>query len=97
MVRVIKERYTGFLLIFWLWSLLFIVWTVWAWWAVPAALLGLIFAYYWTVDAAGVYCSLLESAFDLYRFLELYKSLRWPIPINPKQEQEFDKGRFYWL
>ena len=72
---------------FWLWSLLFIVWIVWAWWAIPAGLLGAIFAYYWAVDAASVYCSLLESAFDLYR-LELYKSLRWPIPLNPKQEQE---------
>ncbi|WP_392533732.1 hypothetical protein [Nostoc sp. C117] len=81
---------------FWLWSLLFIVWTVWAWWAVPAGLLGLIFAYYWTVDAAGVYCSLLESAFDLYR-LELYKSLRWPIPINPKQEQESGKQLTIYL
>ncbi|MEH2214062.1 hypothetical protein [Nostoc sp.] len=81
---------------FWLWSLLFIVWIVWAWWAVPAALLGLIFAYYWTVDAAGVYCSLLESAFDLYR-LELYKSLRWPIPINPKQEQESGKQLTIYL
>ncbi|MDZ8263544.1 hypothetical protein [Nostoc sp. ChiQUE01b] len=75
---------------FWFWSLLFIAWTVWAWWAVPVGLLGAIFAYYWAVDAASVYCSLLESAFDLYR-LELYKSLRWPIPINPKQEQELGK------
>lgn len=75
---------------FWLWSLLFIVWAVWAWWAVLAGLLGLVFAYCWAVDAAGVYCSLLESAFDLYR-LELYKSLRWPIPINPKQERELGK------
>ncbi|MBD2344907.1 hypothetical protein [Anabaena subtropica] len=75
---------------FWLWSLLFIVWAVWAWWAVLAGLLGMAFAYNWAVDAAGVYCSLLESAFDLYR-LELYKSLRWPIPINPKQERELGK------
>ncbi|MGJ5630173.1 hypothetical protein [Nostoc sp. CALU 1950] len=72
---------------FWVWSLLFIVWTLWAWWAIPAGLVGAIFAYYWAVDAASIYCSLLESAFDLYR-LELYKSLRWQIPINPKQEQE---------
>ncbi|MEH2180316.1 hypothetical protein [Nostoc sp.] len=81
---------------FWLWSLLFIVWTVWAWWVVPAALLGLIFAYYWAVDAAGVYCSLLESAFDLYR-LELYKSLRWAIPINPKQEKELGQQLTIYL
>lgn len=75
---------------FWLWSLLFIVWTIWAWWAILAGLLGMIFAYYWAIDVASVYCSLLESAFDLYR-LELYKSLRWPIPINPKQEKELGK------
>jgi hypothetical protein len=81
---------------FWLWSLLFIVWVVWAWWAVPMGLLGMIFAYYWAVDTASVYCSLLESAFDLYR-LELYKSLRWPIPINPKQEQEFGKQLTVYL
>ncbi|MEH1819224.1 MAG: hypothetical protein V7L31_09140 [Nostoc sp.] len=81
---------------FWLWSLLFIVWTVWAWWAIPAAFLGAIFAYYWAVDAASVYCNLLESAFDLYR-LELYKSLRWRIPINPKQEKELGQQLTIYL
>ncbi|MEH2112928.1 hypothetical protein [Nostoc sp.] len=81
---------------FWLWSLLFIVWTVWAWWAIPAAFMGAIFAYSWAVDAANVYCNLLESAFDLYR-LELYKSLRWRIPINPKQEKELGQQLTIYL
>jgi hypothetical protein len=59
----------------WLWSLLFLLWTPLAWWAIPAGILSAYLAYRWLLNAAIIYGDLLESAFDLYR-LELYKSLR---------------------
>jgi hypothetical protein len=49
------------------WSLLFLVWTIWQWWA----LLGLVvawLAYRGMVIAAGVYGDLVRAAFDLHRF-----------------------------
>ncbi|MEP0914024.1 hypothetical protein NDI45_24240 [Leptolyngbya sp. GB1-A1] len=70
----------------WLWSVLFAVWTVWTWWALPVAIIAALFAYGWAIDAAIVYADLIESAFDLYRTL-LYQSLRWTLPANPKEEQ----------
>ena len=30
----------------WLWSLLFIVWVIWAWWAAPVGLISALFTYY---------------------------------------------------
>jgi hypothetical protein len=30
----------------WLWSLLFMVWTIWAWWAAPVGIIAAIFVYY---------------------------------------------------
>jgi hypothetical protein len=70
----------------WLWGVLFLFWAVWAWWAIPIGIFVAIFAYYWMLDAAATYGDLLESTFDLYR-MELYKSLRWPLPTNPAEER----------
>jgi hypothetical protein len=68
------------------WSVLFLVWTVWAWWAVPAGLAAAVVAYYWgMMGAAGVYGDLLRAAFDLHRFA-LYEALRWPLPPGPAKE-----------
>ncbi len=71
----------------WLWSLLFILWTPLAWWAVLAGILSAYLAYRWMLNAATIYGDLLESAFDLYR-IELYKSLRWPLPTSPQEERQ---------
>lgn len=71
----------------WLWGILFLIWAVWAWWAVPVGLFVAWFAYGWVLESATTYGDLLESAFDLYR-LELYKALHFPLPQNPKEEQE---------
>jgi hypothetical protein len=71
--------------IIWLWAVLFIIWTVWTWWAIPIALFLMLVAYHWMIQAAEIYGQLLESSFDLYRSL-LYKSLRWPLPTNPAEE-----------
>lgn len=72
---------------FWLWSVLFTVWGIWAWWAVPAGLLSALLTYYWWVlSAAATYGDLLEATFDTHR-TALYKSLRWPLPTNPVSER----------
>jgi hypothetical protein len=69
------------------WSLLFVIWSAWAWWWVlPLAAVGAIWGYLQALQAAGVYGELLRTAFDLYRFA-LYESLRWPLPTTPAEEQ----------
>ena len=71
----------------WLWSLLFLMWSVWAWWAIPIGLLSAFLADRWMLDAAAIYGDLVESTFDLHR-IALYKSLRFPLPKNPTEEQQ---------
>jgi hypothetical protein len=68
------------------WSILFLVWTIWAWWAIPCGLLSALFAYCWILDSATVYGDLIESVFDLYR-ISLYQSLRFPVPANTADER----------
>lgn len=70
----------------WIWSWLFLVWTVWAWWALPIALLSAWFAYGWAIAAARTYGDLVEASFDLYRWL-LYQALRLPLPTNKGNEK----------
>ena len=70
----------------WLWSLLFLIWGIWAWWAIPVGLLSALLTYHWMLDAAANYGELVEATFDVYR-MELYKALRWPLPINPNDER----------
>lgn len=72
----------------WLWGVLFWVWVVWVWWAIPVGLVVTWFAYGWMLEAAATYSDLLESAFDLHR-LELYKALYFPVPTNPAEEKRF--------
>lgn len=81
----------------WLWGVLFLVWTVWSWWAVPVSLLTILVAHRWLLSSAEVYGSLLESTFDLFRG-SLYKSLRWPLPSNPGEERKFgeDVTAYFW-
>lgn len=71
----------------WLWGILFLIWAVWAWWAIPMGLFVAWFAYGWMLESATTYGDLLESAFDLYR-LELYKTLHFPLPQNPETERK---------
>jgi hypothetical protein len=71
----------------WLWGVLFAFWTLWAWWALPIALLVTLFAHRWMLNAAATYGDLLEAAFDLHRF-ELYKAMHWTLPTSPAQERQ---------
>lgn len=70
----------------WVWSMLFLLWTCWAWWALPAGVFSAVFAYWRAVDAAETYGDLLESAFDVHR-KKLYEALRLPKPANAAGEQ----------
>ncbi len=69
------------------WSVLFLVWTIWAWWAPLVTVFVAFYAYRWAVNTAEVYGDLLDSSYDLYRTL-LYQSLRWPMPTNPAEEYQ---------
>ncbi len=71
----------------WLWGILFAVWTIWAWWALPVALTAATLTYYGSMlGLAETYGDLLEAAFDVHR-LELYKATQWPMPTGPSEEQ----------
>jgi hypothetical protein len=61
------------------WGVLFCVWVVWAWWAVPAGLAVALLAYRGMILSALVYGELVRSAFDLHRFA-LYEHVRWAPP-----------------
>lgn len=69
-----------------LWSLLFMVWTVLAWWAPFVTLIVAYWAYRWALSAAEVYGDLLEAAFDMHRFA-LYETLRFPVPKDTLEEE----------
>ena len=69
----------------WVWSALFIIWTVWAWWALVVGIIGVLVAYQWILGAAEVYGDLIESTFDVHR-TKLYEALRWPLPMNAEEE-----------
>ncbi len=69
-----------------LWGVLFLVWTLWAWWAIFVGVAVALFAYWQALNAAEVYGNLLNAAFDLYR-LTLYDALRWPQPLDTSDEK----------
>ena len=54
--------------------------------SLPVAVVVVLAMYlYWIPDRAAVFADLLESAFDIHRSL-LYRSQRWPLPENPRDE-----------
>ena len=71
----------------WLWSILFMIWCpiFGAWWALLGAIVALWTYYTWLLDAASIYAELINAAFDTHRHL-LYKSLRFPLPVNSSTE-----------
>ena len=68
------------------WSIVSLLWTVWAWWAVLVALALAAVAYWGMLQAAGAYGDLLRSAFDLHRF-KLNEELRLPLPTTADHEE----------
>ncbi len=70
-----------------LWSLLFLVWTIWAWWVPIVTLAFAFWAYRWALSAAEVYGDLLEAAFDLHHFA-LYEAVHFPSPMDTSEERK---------
>jgi hypothetical protein len=71
----------------WLWAVLFIGWTVWAWWALPLGILVAAGSYSRMLGAATIYAELVEGCYDVHRRL-LYEALRWPLPVTPAEERQ---------
>ena len=81
------------------WAFLSLLWGIvlWTWWAVPLALIILCYVYYrWMLNAAAIYGDLLDATFDLHR-MDLYKSLRWPLPTTPDAERQSGKQLTQYL
>ncbi len=82
----------------WLWGALFAVWTIWAWWALPVAVIVTLALYYGSlVPTARIYGDLIYAAFALHRF-DLYAGLHWPTPPTPVLEQKTgaDVTEYLW-
>ncbi|MEW6498119.1 MAG: hypothetical protein AB1589_37305 [Cyanobacteriota bacterium] len=71
----------------WLWSILFIGWSVWAWWAAIIGLLSALLTYRWMLSIAETYGAFLDASFDLYR-KKLYEALGWKIPDTLEEERK---------
>jgi hypothetical protein len=78
------------------WSLLFVVWSVWAWWAAPAGLVVAVAAYRILLTSAAVYGDLLEATFDVHRRL-LYEAAGWPLPRSPAEERALGEALTEYL
>lgn len=70
----------------WFWGLLFCYWAFLTPWAVLIGLLWMLMTYAMARQSAIAYGDLLESAFDLYRFL-LYDAMGWSRPKNTQDEK----------
>lgn len=81
----------------WVWSTLFVIWAVWAWWAIPAGVVVASIAYGLMGRSAAVYSDLFEATFDVHR-RELYDALDWPRPRTPADEKELGQAitEFLW-
>jgi len=80
----------------WIWSVLFVTWGIWAWWAILVGIGSAWLAHRWMLNAAAIYGDLVESAFDLYR-TALYQSLRWPLPKSPSEEPQIGQALTAYL
>jgi hypothetical protein len=69
------------------WGLLFTLWAFLTPWAILIGLLWMLMTHAMACQSAMAYGDLLESAFDLYRFL-LYDAVGWPRPKNAQGEKE---------
>ena len=79
------------------WGMLFLLWVVISWWAIPVAVVWMMVAYTQAVLAAAPYGDLIETAFDLYRF-RLYDALGWRRPPDSAAERAYGEAlsEFLW-
>lgn len=69
----------------WLWSLLFIVWVVFTWWALPVAVGGMAVGCRLALIGATTYGQLVQASFDVHR-RSLYEAMGWSFPADPRDE-----------
>ncbi len=70
----------------WVWGLLSLIWTPWAWWVPLVGIAVSVGAYVWLLGRAEAFGELIESAFDVHRW-QLYDALHWPLPADPATER----------
>ncbi|MFI0976094.1 hypothetical protein ACH4SP_03585 [Streptomyces sp. NPDC021093] len=81
----------------WLWSAVFVLWTFWAWWALPVAITAGVLVYRVSLlPSAGVYGTLVEAAFTLNRH-RLYEAVHLPPPADPAEERARGKDLTAYL
>jgi hypothetical protein len=73
--------------VLWLWSFLFVGWTVFAWWSLFVGVAGMLIGYRLCLAAASQYGQLVQASFDLYR-KDLYEALGRDFPARADRERE---------
>lgn len=68
------------------WSVLLLPVAAWCPWLLVTAAVGVLICWWWLPQPAETYADLLESTLDMYR-VQLYQTLRWPLPLAPHSEQ----------
>jgi hypothetical protein len=69
------------------WGVLFLVFIPWTILALPAGLvLAALALFLWVPARAKDYGDMVEAVYDMHR-AALYGQLRWPLPVNPQDEQ----------
>lgn len=81
---------------FWLWCLLLLVWTAWAWWAPVIAILGTWVAYRTALLRADGFSEVVQSCFDVYRD-QFYEALGFQRPPVPADERRAGVELTAWL
>lgn len=79
------------------WGILFFIWIMWSWFAIPIALLLMWGGYKLALKAADIYGQLIEATFDIHREL-LYKALKREMPTDPSKERQagLELTRYLW-
>ncbi len=67
------------------WSILFLIWGIWAWWTIPVALLAIFGSYHRAIYAVQIYAELIRAVFDLHRF-KLYEAMHFHLPVDSNTE-----------
>lgn len=70
----------------WLWSLFFGIWTIFTWWALVVALVGMVVGYRVALVGSAIFGLMVQTCFDLHRD-DLYAAVGHDQPTDPTQER----------
>jgi len=79
-----------------IWGAAFMIWTIWAWWALPIGLFIAVIACLRISALADVYGQLLRAVYDLHRFA-LFEGVHWPLPSDPETERQLGEALTVYL